>query len=125
MSRNLLLLSTSTIHGSEFLGYCLDEPKGFTKEALGKKYKLEFLEKAGLTKTKEGRSFDFFRGRVMFPIHSVAGKVLGFGGRTLKSDKKIAKYFNSPESELYNNSKSLYGLYQAKNSIIKYKCTCH
>jgi DNA primase len=102
------------------LGYCLDESDAFTKAALDKKYKIEFLEKAGLTKTKDNRSFDFFRGRVMFPIHSVAGKVLGFGGRTLRSDKKIAKYFNSPESELYNKSKILYGLYFAKNSIIKY-----
>lgn len=102
------------------LGYCLDESDGFTKQALSKKYKLEFLEKAGLTKSKDGRTFDFFRGRVMFPIHSVAGKVLGFGGRTLKADKKVAKYFNSPESELYNKSKILYGLYFAKNAIIKY-----
>ncbi|MEX1001019.1 MAG: DNA primase [Crocinitomicaceae bacterium] len=102
------------------LGYVLDESDSFTKAALAKNYKLEYLEKAGLTRTKEGRSFDFFRGRVMFPIHSVAGKVLGFGGRTLRSDKKTAKYFNSPESELYNKSKILYGLYFAKNSIIKH-----
>ncbi|MCG8573537.1 MAG: DNA primase [Flavobacteriales bacterium] len=102
------------------LGYCLDESEGFTKLALEKGYKIEFLEKAGLTKVKENRRFDFFRGRVMFPIHSVAGKVLGFGGRTLKKDKKVAKYFNSPESELYNKSKILYGLYFAKNTIIKY-----
>ncbi len=102
------------------LGYCIETSNAFTEAALKKGYKLEFLEKAGLTKTKEGRSFDFFRGRVMFPIHSVAGKILGFGGRTLKADKKIAKYFNSPESELYNKSKILYGLYFAKNNIIKY-----
>jgi DNA primase len=102
------------------LGYCLDQSNAFTESALAKGYKLEYLVKTGLTKVKDGRSFDFFRGRVMFPIHSIAGKVLGFGGRTLKSDKKIAKYFNSPESELYNKSKILYGLYFAKNSIIKY-----
>lgn len=102
------------------LGYCLETSNALTDTALKKGYKLEFLQKAGLTKTKDGRNFDFFRGRVMFPIHSVAGKVLGFGGRTLKSDKKIAKYFNSPESELYNKSKILYGLYFAKNTIIKY-----
>ena len=102
------------------LGYCLDESDGFTSKALAKNYRLEYLQQAGLTKTKDGRSFDFFRGRVMFPIHSIAGKVLGFGGRTLKTDKKIAKYFNSPESELYNKSKILYGLYFAKNTIIKY-----
>lgn len=102
------------------LGYCLDESDGFTSIALAKNYKLEFLEKAGLTKVKDNRTFDFYRGRVMFPIHSIAGKVLGFGGRTLKPDKNIAKYFNSPESELYNKSKILYGLFFAKNSIVKY-----
>jgi len=102
------------------LGYCLDESDGFTKVALAKGYKLAVLERAGLTKVKDGREFDFYRGRVMFPIHSIAGKVLGFGGRTLKTDAKIAKYFNSPESELYNKSKILYGLYFAKNTIIKY-----
>lgn len=102
------------------LGYCLDQSNAFTDSALSKGYKLEYLVKTGLTKTKDDRHFDFFRGRVMFPIHSIAGKVLGFGGRTLKSDKKIAKYFNSPESELYNKSKILYGLYFAKNAIIKY-----
>ena len=101
------------------LGYCLDQSEGFTKAALEKGYKLEFLAKTGLTKTKDDRYFDFFRGRVMFPIHSVAGKVLGFGGRTLKADKKVAKYFNSPESELYNKSKILYGLFFAKNAMIK------
>ncbi|HIP36396.1 MAG TPA: DNA primase [Crocinitomix sp.] len=102
------------------LGYCLDQSNVFTESALAKGYRLEYLIKSGLTKTKDNRHFDFFRGRVMFPIHSIAGKVLGFGGRTLKSDKKIAKYFNSPESELYNKSKILYGLYFAKNAIIKY-----
>lgn len=102
------------------LGYSLDESDAFTKLALDKGYKIDFLEKTGLTKVKDDRRFDFFRGRVMFPIHSVAGKVLGFGGRTLKKDKKVAKYFNSPESELYNKSKILYGLYFAKNTIIKY-----
>ncbi|MBI3134532.1 MAG: DNA primase [Bacteroidetes bacterium] len=102
------------------LGYCLDESDGFTKKALEKGYKLDYLEKAGLTKVKDNRHFDFFRGRVMFPIHSVAGKVLGFGGRTLKTEKSVAKYFNSPETELYNKSKILYGLFFAKNSIIKH-----
>ncbi|GAB5416461.1 MAG: DNA primase [Crocinitomicaceae bacterium] len=102
------------------LGYCLNKSDGFTKAALDKGYKLEYLEKIGLTKTKDDRSFDFFRGRVMFPIHSVSGRVLGFGGRTLKNDKKIAKYFNSPESLIYNKSQILYGLYFAKGDIIKY-----
>ncbi|XOV66895.1 MAG: DNA primase [Fluviicola sp.] len=102
------------------LGYCSNKSDAFTKAALDKGYKLEYLEKIGLTKTKEDRSFDFFRGRVMFPIHSVSGRVLGFGGRTLKNDKKVAKYFNSPESLIYNKSQILYGLYFAKGDIIKY-----
>lgn len=102
------------------LGFCSNKSDAFTKAALDKGYKLEYLEKIGLTKTKEDRSFDFFRGRVMFPIHSVSGRVLGFGGRTLKNDKKVAKYFNSPESLIYNKSQILYGLYFAKSDIIKY-----
>ncbi|MFM7667386.1 MAG: DNA primase [Bacteroidota bacterium] len=102
------------------LGYCLNKGDDFTKAALEKGYKLEYLEKVGLVKSKEDRHFDFFRGRVMFPIHSVSGRVLGFGGRTLITDKKIAKYFNSPESVIYNKSEILYGLYFAKGDIIKY-----
>lgn len=102
------------------LGYCINKSDDFTSEALKKGYKLEFLEKVGLTKTKNDRSFDFFRGRVMFPIHSASGRVLGFGGRTLITDKKIAKYFNSPESIIYNKSKILYGLHFSKGDIIKY-----
>ena len=101
------------------LGYCPRREKSFTETAIEKGYKQEYLEKLGLTKVKDGRSFDFFSGRVMFPIHSVSGKVLGFGGRTLQSDKKVAKYFNSPESILYNKSKILYGIYFAKSEIIK------
>lgn len=99
------------------LGYCLDEWDGFTKIALENGYKLEFLEKTGLTKINENKQFDFFKGRVMFPIHNITGKVVGFGGRTLKADKKTAKYFNSPESEVYNKSRILYGLFQAKKAI--------
>lgn len=102
------------------LGYCLNKGDDFTKKALVKGYKLDYLEKVGLVKTKDERSFDFFRGRVMFPIHSVSGRVLGFGGRTLLADKKIAKYFNSPESIIYNKSEILYGLYFAKGDIVKY-----
>lgn len=102
------------------LGYCINKGTHFTDAALEKGYKLEYLEKVGLTKTKDDRHFDFFRGRVMFPIHSVTGRVLGFGGRTLFTDKKIAKYFNSPESIIYNKSQILYGLYFAKGDIIKY-----
>lgn len=102
------------------LGYCLNVSDDFTKSAIEKGYKLEFLEKVGLVKTKDDRHFDFFRGRVMFPIHSITGRVLGFGGRTLFTDKKIAKYFNSPESIIYNKSEILYGLYFAKGAIVKY-----
>ncbi len=102
------------------LGYCLNTGDDFTKAAQEKGYKLEYLEKVGLVKTKEDRHFDFFRGRVMFPIQSVSGRVLGFGGRTLFTDKKIAKYFNSPESIIYNKSEILYGLYLSKGDIIKY-----
>ncbi len=102
------------------LGYCLNVSDDFTKAALNKGFKLEYLEKVGLTKTKDDRHFDFFRGRVMFPIHSVSGRVLGFGGRTLLNDKKIAKYFNSPESIIYNKSEILYGLHFSKGDIIKY-----
>jgi len=102
------------------LGYCLNKGDDFTKKALEKGYKLDYLERVGLVKTKEDRSFDFFRGRVIFPIHSVSGRVLGFGGRTLMADKKIAKYFNSPESVIYNKSEILYGLYFAKGDIVKY-----
>ncbi|MBA4746172.1 MAG: DNA primase [Muricauda sp.] len=106
------------------LGYCLDEWEAFTKEALGKGYKLEFLEKTGLTIVKdkgggENRTFDRFKGRVMFPIHSMSGRVLGFGGRILTNDKKAAKYLNSPESEIYHKSKVLYGIYYAKQAIAK------
>ncbi len=102
------------------LGYCLNTGDDLTKNALAKGYRLSYMETVGITKTKEDRSFDFFRGRVMFPIHSVTGRVLGFGGRTLFTDKKIAKYFNSPESIIYNKSAILYGLYFAKGDIVKY-----
>jgi DNA primase len=101
------------------LGYCLDSGSDFTETAIQKGYKQVYLEKVGLTKVKENRRFDFFRGRVMFPIHSISGRVLGFGGRTLKADKNIAKYFNSPESLIYNKSQILYGLFFAKAAIVK------
>ncbi|RCW94094.1 DNA primase [Winogradskyella arenosi] len=101
------------------LGYALDEWQGFTDDALGKGYKLKFLEQTGLTIVKGEKRFDRFKGRVMFPIHSMSGRVLGFGGRILTNDKKAAKYLNSPESEIYHKSKILYGLYHAKQSIAK------
>ena len=103
------------------LGYSPDIWDAFTKEALGKAYKLEYLEKTGLTivKQEDGKTFDRFKGRVMFPIQSMSGRVLGFGGRILTNDKKAAKYLNSPESEIYYKSKVLYGIFQAKQAIAK------
>ncbi|MFI2742714.1 DNA primase [Zhouia sp. PK063] len=101
------------------LGYSLDDWDAFTKKALDDTYQLEFLEKTGLTIVKDERKFDRFKGRVMFPIHSISGRVLGFGGRILSNEKKAAKYLNSPESEIYHKSKVLYGLYQAKQSVAK------
>ena len=102
------------------LGYCLNKGDGFTLAAQAKKYKQEYVETVGLVKSKDDRKFDFFRGRVMFPIHSISGRILGFGGRTLQTEKKVAKYYNSPESAIYHKSDILYGLYFAKNDIIKY-----
>ena len=101
------------------LGYSLDEWQAFTDDALGKGYQLQFLEQTGLTIVKGEKRFDRFKGRVMFPIHSMSGRILGFGGRILVNDKKAAKYLNSPESEIYHKSKVLYGLYYAKQSIAK------
>ena len=101
------------------LGYSPDVWDAFTSEALGKGYKLEFLDKTGLTIVKEDKQFDRFKGRVMFPIQSMSGRVLGFGGRILTNDKKAAKYLNSPESEIYHKSKILYGIYHAKQAIAK------
>ncbi|PXY41078.1 DNA primase [Flavobacterium cheongpyeongense] len=101
------------------LGYSPETWDALTKEALGKGYKLEFLESTGLTIPREDRPFDRFKGRVMFPIQSMSGRILGFGGRILTNDKKAAKYLNSPESDIYHKSKVLYGIFQAKQSIAK------
>ncbi len=105
------------------LGYCKDEWDGFTKTALEKGYAIKYLKSTGLTIVKEGgeqdKMFDRFKGRVMFPIHSMSGRILGFGGRILNNDKKAAKYLNSPESDIYHKSKILYGIYQAKKEIAK------
>ena len=101
------------------LGYSPESWDAFTKEALGKGYKLEFLESTGLTIPREDRPFDRFKGRVMFPIESMSGRILGFGGRILTNDKKAAKYLNSPESDIYHKSKVLYGIFQAKQAIAK------
>lgn len=100
------------------LGYSPEAWRAFTDEALANGYLKENLEKTGLTVISEDKMFDRFRGRVMFPIHNITGKVIAFGARILKTDAKAAKYLNSPESDIYHKSKILYGIYFAKKSII-------
>lgn len=101
------------------LGYAPDSPDSLTKAAVAAGYQLDVLKKAGLTSDKYDKEFDFFRDRVQFTIHNFSGKVVGFGGRTLKSDKKIPKYVNTHETEVYNKSKILYGLFFGKNAVRK------
>ncbi len=101
------------------LGYSMDSFDHLIKAASAGKYNEDYLIKLGLIGNKNNRKYDFFRGRVMFPIHNLSGKVIAFAGRTLSSDKKVPKYVNSPESEVYYKSKILYGAYQAKSSISK------
>ena len=99
------------------VGYSLDKRDAFSKKAIEDGYKEDFLVKTGLSIRHEDRIFDRFSGRVMFPIHSLSGQVLGFGGRVLKTDAKTAKYLNSPESEIYHKSRILYGIFQARKAI--------
>ncbi|MCU4174684.1 DNA primase [Carboxylicivirga sp. N1Y90] len=101
------------------LGYSPEKRDALTSEAVKQGYKLEYLEKTGLSIVRDDYKADRFRGRVIFPIHSLAGKVIAFGGRILKTDKKTAKYLNSPESEIYHKSRVLYGIYQAKQEITR------
>ena len=101
------------------LGYSPDQWTAFTDAAEKNGHNLSYLEKTGLTIVKGDKKFDRFKGRVMFPIHNLSGRILGFGGRILKSDEKAAKYLNSPESDIYHKSKVLYGIYFAKKAIIK------
>jgi len=103
------------------IGFCPDGWEVMTAAALEAGYTKERLIATGLGKEKssDGKLFDFFHGRVMFPIKDVTGRVIGFGGRTLKTEKKIAKYFNSPQSELYDKSRALYGIHAAKPHISK------
>ncbi len=101
------------------LGYAKDDWSNFTDVALKKGYELKYLASTGLTIVKEDTKFDRFKGRVLFPIHSMSGRILGFGGRILTNDKKAAKYLNSPESDIYHKSKILYGIYHAKKEIAK------
>lgn len=108
-------LRTNTLEKFQ-LGYATSERDGFTKIALAKKFNIDYLRKLGLTTQSDS---DFFRSRVMFTIHNLSGKVVGFAGRILSSQVKTAKYINSPESEIYNKSELLYGLYFAKEAIRK------
>ncbi len=100
------------------LGYSFSERDAFSQEAKKNGYKTDFLVKTGLSIEKNGSWFDRFAGRVMFPIHGISGSVVGFGGRTLRTDKDTAKYLNSPESEIYHKSRVVYGLYFAKKAIV-------
>ncbi|MEZ5070025.1 MAG: DNA primase [Bacteroidales bacterium] len=101
------------------LGYSPEDRQALGNESRKNGYKQEYLVKTGLSVERDdGTTFDRFAGRVMFPIHSLSGNVIGFGGRTLRSDKNIAKYFNSPESDIYHKSRVLYGLFQAKKAIV-------
>jgi DNA primase len=101
------------------LGYAPDEWEAYSKHAIANGYSKDVLVKTGLSIDKGNRLMDRFRGRVMFPIHNLTGKVIGFGGRILSSEKSTAKYVNSPESDIYNKSKSLYGIFFARNAIVK------
>ncbi len=100
------------------LGYSKEGWEAFSSYAVSEGYKPEYLVKTGLSIQKENRLIDRFHGRVMFPIHSASGRIIGFGGRILSADKQTAKYLNSPESDIYNKSKSLYGLYFARNAMV-------
>lgn len=100
------------------LGYSPDQWDALILSANAAGHKEEYLERAGLSiRNDKGKIYDRFRGRVMFPIHNFTGRVIGFGGRTLKTDKNVPKYVNSPESEIYHKSAVLYGLFQAKKAI--------
>jgi len=101
------------------LGYAPDEWEAYSKHAIANGYSKDVLVKTGLSIDKGNRLMDRFRGRVMFPIHNLTGKVIGFGGRILSPEKSTAKYVNSPESDIYNKSKSLYGIFFARNAIVK------
>lgn len=101
------------------LGFCLSEREEMTRAAIARGFNEDFLVKTGVSyKTDDGRLQDRFHGRVIFPVFTVSGKVIAFGGRILGNDKKLAKYVNSPESEIYSKSRELYGLYHAKNAIV-------
>lgn len=101
------------------LGYAFDQWEAYSEYVLKNGYQKEVLVKTGLSIDKGDRLIDRFKGRIIFPIHNLTGKIIGFGGRILTSDKNTAKYLNSPESDIYNKSRSLYGIYFARNEIVK------
>ncbi len=101
------------------LGYALDEWDDLTRNALAEGYQLEYLDKTGLTIVKEGKQYDRFRGRVIFPIHNLSGRVIAFGARILKADPKSPKYVNSPETDIYHKSRIVYGIDLAKKEILQ------
>lgn len=115
-------LQTDTIR-TFGLGYALDKPTALTGDALQAGFPAELLVKVGLTTARDGRRYDRFRGRVIFPIQSSSGRTIGFGGRALHVGERTAKYVNSPESEIYHKSATLYGIAQAKGEIIKKDCS--
>ena len=101
------------------LGFCPSKGDRMSKDALAAGYKQEFLLSTGLSLAREsdGSLYDRFRDRVIFPVHNISGRIVAFGGRTLRTDKQVAKYQNSPESEIYSKKRELYGLYFAKKAI--------
>ena len=101
------------------LGYSKNSKSDFYKNALDNGYSLDYLIETGLVVSTENENIDRYRERIIFPIKSIAGRIVGFGGRILDSNKKIAKYINSPESKIYNKSKTLYGIYESKQFIVK------
>jgi DNA primase len=101
------------------LGYAREDKNAFTKTAVDKAYKLDYLVKTGLTFQRENYTYDRFHGRIIFPIHGLSGQILGFGGRVMRTDDKVAKYINSPESEIYHKSDVLYGLFFARQAVLK------
>ncbi len=101
------------------LGYCLTSTNGFVNYALEKGHQLELLKKCGLVTSKGNENKDFFSGRILFPVHNLSGKIIAFGGRTLKNNERSPKYINSPETDIYHKSKVLYGLFFSRNAIIR------
>jgi DNA primase len=101
------------------LGYAREEKNALTRTALDKGYKSDYLVKTGLSIQRDNQSYDRFHGRVIFPIHGLSGQILGFAGRVMRTDDKVAKYINSPESEIYHKSDVLYGLFFARQAVLK------